>query len=481
MSLISSNFTSSSWGSINSTWFCLILLSIIAGSKSGILATTDEDERDADIFARQTLIPDTDFQNFAEQGDFSVKGIKAFAVKEGIHAGIIVGRLQKEGFIKYSWRNELKAKIEELQTASKKAKKRQEEYTQSFAKLQSLFKEESYEECTELGESLLGKYAEHKVTVSEVLAEAYLKLEKYEEASKIVNNLENEKTQYEHLYNFAKGMEAYLKGDFDTSMPLLEQVSNSTYKFKSNASSTIWKMRLTKWQWGVYILLLALVIAITPKIKDIIQTAQEKSKNQKLEKIKESGNYEANFKFLEERYTKDDVHNMKLVTLLYAAALQKKGDNAKAYELITDYLKKDSRSPLAKSIAGETAMALGETSMIALEQIEGLLKINENRSDVTNYLAKTYITQKADHKKAQEYIAKYISMNPGDTEAIKYLADVYISRQAYSQQSIKTFEKAIKNNPDISDYYVALMENHKAIGNTLEAERILETIKERFC
>lgn len=374
----------------------------------------------------------------------------------------------------------VKAKIEELQTASKKAKKRQEEYTQSFAKLQSLFKEESYEECTELGESLLGKYAEHKVTVSEVLAEAYLKLEKYEEASKIVNNLENEKTQYEHLYNFAKGMEAYLKGDFDTSMPLLEQVSNSTYKFKSNASSTIWKIRLTRWQWGVYILLLALVIAITPKIKDIIQTAQEKSKNQKLEKIKESGNYEANFKFLEERYTKDDVHNMKLVTLLYAAALQKKGDNAKAYDLITDYLKKDSRSPLAKSIAGETAMALGETSMIALEQIEGLLKINENRSDVTNYLAKTYITQKADHKKAQEYIAKYISMNPGDTEAIKYLADVYISRQAYSQQSIKTFEKAIKNNPDISDYYVALMENHKAIGNTLEAERILETIKERF-
>lgn len=71
-------------------------------------------------------------------------------------------------------------------------------------------------------------------------------------------------------------------------------------------------------------------------------------------------------------------------------------------------------------------------------------------------------------------------MNPGDTEAIKYLADVYISRQAYSQQSIKTFEKAIKNNPDISDYYVALMENHKAIGNTLEAERILETIKEKF-
>lgn len=95
-------------------WFSLFheIGHILKGHISNINGTTDEDERDADIFARQTLIPDTDFQNFAEQGDFSVKGIKAFAVKEGIHAGIIVGRLQKEGFIKYSWRNELKAKYE---------------------------------------------------------------------------------------------------------------------------------------------------------------------------------------------------------------------------------------------------------------------------------------------------------------------------------------------------------------------------------
>ena len=95
-------------------WFSLFheIGHILKGHISNINGTTDEDERDADIFARQTLIPDADFQSFAEQGDFSVKGIKAFAVKEGIHAGIIVGRLQKEGFIKYSWRNELKAKYE---------------------------------------------------------------------------------------------------------------------------------------------------------------------------------------------------------------------------------------------------------------------------------------------------------------------------------------------------------------------------------
>lgn len=95
-------------------WFSLFheIGHVLKGHISNINGTTDEDERDADIFARQTLIPDTDFQSFAEQGDFSVKGIKAFAVKEGIHAGIIVGRLQKEGFIKYSWRNELKAKYE---------------------------------------------------------------------------------------------------------------------------------------------------------------------------------------------------------------------------------------------------------------------------------------------------------------------------------------------------------------------------------
>ena len=171
---------------------------------------------------------------------------------------------------------------------------------------------------------------------------------------------------------------------------------------------------------------------------------------------------------------------MKLVMLLYAAALQKKGEFEQSYKLITDYLKRDARSPLARNIAGETAMSLGLTTPQALEQIQGLLKLNENRKDVVEYLAKAYIGMKADHKLGQEFIAKYVSLNPNDTEALTYLADVYFSRQTYNQQTIKTFEKAIKVCPDKPEYYVALMENNKVLGNQEEASKLQEQISQMF-
>ena len=125
-----------------------------------------------------------------------------------------------------------------------------------------------------------------------------------------------------------------------------------------------------------------------------------------IERIKESGDYEKNVKFLEERLEKEDVGNLKLVMLLLAAGYQKTGEFEKAYSLINEYLKKDARNPMAKSIAGEAALALGETTPIALEHIQNLLKINESRTDVLLYLANTYMQQQQDHKLAQEYIAK---------------------------------------------------------------------------
>ena len=72
--------------------------------------TTDEDETEADEFAKQTLISTEQFDNFVERNDFGRDSIIQFARSIDIDAGIVVGRLQKEGYINYSWHNDLKKK-----------------------------------------------------------------------------------------------------------------------------------------------------------------------------------------------------------------------------------------------------------------------------------------------------------------------------------------------------------------------------------
>ncbi len=376
---------------------------------------------------------------------------------------------------------EIAQKIEDLKKDKKKALERQNQYIKELSKMQDYFDSKDYENSAETGESLLTKYPENKETISNLLAESYLNLEKYEEASKAVNPLENN-DQYIGIYNYSKGVYAYKQGNQEEAVKYLELVKKGTSKYKSSASKTLLIMTLTSWKaiTGIIIFLITIIILVLPKINEYLRHSRREGINAKLEKIKESGNYEANYDFLKQRYEKEDADNMKLVMLLYSAALQKKGEFDQSYKLITDYLKRDSRSPLARNIAGETAMALGLSTPVALEQIQGLLKLNENRTDVIEYLAKTYMQLKADHKLGQEYIAKYVSLNPNDTEALTYLADTYFSRQTYNQQTIKTFEKAIKVCPDKPEYYVALMENHKAVGNTEESNNLLAVIKEKF-
>ena len=72
--------------------------------------TTDEDENEADSFARDTLISPQDFEAFLKEGHFDSVSILSFAREIGIDSGIVVGRLQKEGFIRYNQYNELKTK-----------------------------------------------------------------------------------------------------------------------------------------------------------------------------------------------------------------------------------------------------------------------------------------------------------------------------------------------------------------------------------
>ena len=64
----------------------------------------------ADSFAKETLIPTEKFNTFTTQNDFSKAAICAFAQEEHILCGVVVGRLQKEGFINYNRCNDLKTK-----------------------------------------------------------------------------------------------------------------------------------------------------------------------------------------------------------------------------------------------------------------------------------------------------------------------------------------------------------------------------------
>lgn len=70
--------------------------------------TTDDDENAADEFAKNHLIRENDFESFVSKNDFSTNSIIEFSKQIDIAPGIVVGRLQKEGYINFSWHNELK-------------------------------------------------------------------------------------------------------------------------------------------------------------------------------------------------------------------------------------------------------------------------------------------------------------------------------------------------------------------------------------
>lgn len=93
-------------------WFSLFheLGHILLGHINKIDGTSNEDEYDADKFAEDVLIPRDDFYYFISQKNFSKDSICLFAHKKNVLPGIVVGRLQKEGYLKYNRYNELKTK-----------------------------------------------------------------------------------------------------------------------------------------------------------------------------------------------------------------------------------------------------------------------------------------------------------------------------------------------------------------------------------
>lgn len=61
---------------------------------------SDKEELKANNWAKNNLIPVEAFHNFVQKGDFSKNVILNFSQATHISPSIIVGRLQKEGYIK---------------------------------------------------------------------------------------------------------------------------------------------------------------------------------------------------------------------------------------------------------------------------------------------------------------------------------------------------------------------------------------------
>lgn len=93
-------------------WFSLFheIAHIIYGHIGQPNGTSDADESAADVFAKETLIPREVFDSFTAKKDFSKSALVRFANEVEIDAGIVVGRLQKEGYVEYSWYNDIKTK-----------------------------------------------------------------------------------------------------------------------------------------------------------------------------------------------------------------------------------------------------------------------------------------------------------------------------------------------------------------------------------
>ncbi len=95
-------------------WFSLFheLAHITLGHIGQPNGTSEEDENEADQWAGNTLINPEEFETFRLDSDYSEQSVLRFAKDQGIAPGIVVGRMQREGIIKYSILNNLKEKYE---------------------------------------------------------------------------------------------------------------------------------------------------------------------------------------------------------------------------------------------------------------------------------------------------------------------------------------------------------------------------------
>lgn len=99
-------------------WFTLFheIAHLIKHSKKEVFidlenAEVNDIEIEADEYARNILIPDNIYNKFIENNLFDEKNIKNFSLDNNISTGIIVGRLQKDGYIGWNQFNNLITRI----------------------------------------------------------------------------------------------------------------------------------------------------------------------------------------------------------------------------------------------------------------------------------------------------------------------------------------------------------------------------------
>ena len=95
-------------------WFSLFheLAHIVLGHIGKANGTTDQDENDANSWSEDILIDPTEFAAFINEKDYSERRVVEFANKQKIAPGIVVGRMQRKGMIKYNELNNLKVQYE---------------------------------------------------------------------------------------------------------------------------------------------------------------------------------------------------------------------------------------------------------------------------------------------------------------------------------------------------------------------------------
>lgn len=93
-------------------WFSLYheFAHIILGHIGQLNGVSKEDEAAADRWAADQLIAPSKYKAFVEKRRFSRESITEFAKTIGIATGIVVGRLQKDNFVRYDAFNDLKTR-----------------------------------------------------------------------------------------------------------------------------------------------------------------------------------------------------------------------------------------------------------------------------------------------------------------------------------------------------------------------------------
>jgi HTH-type transcriptional regulator/antitoxin HigA len=68
-------------------------------------------EQQADAFAAETLVPSRHYRQFVDVEDFAEPAIRRLASSVGVDPGIVVGRLQHDGYVKHEWHSGLRSRF----------------------------------------------------------------------------------------------------------------------------------------------------------------------------------------------------------------------------------------------------------------------------------------------------------------------------------------------------------------------------------